>query len=54
MKVLNILWRLTEHRSYLDLVVIKEYLLTAKPLTTERRFMAQYSPRQGQWEDRRS
>ena len=30
-KVFIIVWRLIEHRSHLDLMIIKQYLLTTKP-----------------------
>ena len=35
-KVFVIVWGITEHRGYLVLMIIKQYLLTEKPLTTEK------------------
>ena len=35
-KVFIIVWGLTEHRDYLVLMIIKQYLLSTKPLTTEK------------------
>ena len=43
-KVFIIVWGLTEHSGYPVLIIIKQYLLTTKPLMTEEWFTAQHSP----------
>ena len=53
-KVFVIVWELTEHRGSLDLIIIKQYLLTTKPLVAEKRFTTQHSPGWGQWGNGRS
>lgn len=35
-EVFLIVWRVMAHRGHLDLMIIKQYLLTTKPLTTEK------------------
>lgn len=42
-KVFIVVQRLPENRGHPDLMIIKQYLLTTKPLMTEKRFTAQYS-----------
>ena len=46
-KVFIFVWGLIEHRGYLVLMITKQ-LSTTKTLTTEKRFTAKSSPRQGQ------
>ena len=35
-KVFIIVWGITEHRGYMVLIIIKQYLLITMPLTTEK------------------
>ena len=49
-----IVWGSAEHKGYKTLRIIKWYLLTTKLLATEKWFNEQYSPRSGQWKNKRT